>query len=72
MPPNVVRVDIPGSRYSHYHFDSLKHGDLLEVKSKLGALEMFRRWKKTKGRRARLITHREYPNVLIFIDESIV
>jgi hypothetical protein len=42
------------------------------VESKPGALEMFRRWKKAKGRRARLISSHEFPNVLIFIDESIV
>jgi hypothetical protein len=69
MSPTIVRVDTSGSRY---RFDSLKHGDLLEVKSKPGALEMFRRWKKAKGRQARLIPSHEFPNVLIFIDESIV
>jgi hypothetical protein len=69
MSPNIVRVDTTASRY---RFDSLKHGDLLEVNSKSGALEMFRRWKKAKGRQARLIPSQQFPNMLVFIDESIV
>ena len=70
MRPNVVRVDTTRSRYS---FDTLKHGDMLEVRSKSGALEMFRRWKKaSKLNRGRLLPSRESPNILIFIDDSLV
>jgi hypothetical protein len=69
MTVNIVRVATPVSRY---HFDSLKHGDAIEVVSKPGAQEMFRRWKKAKGRRGRLVPSREFPNLLFFIDETII
>lgn len=69
MPQNFVRVD---TKYSRYRFDSLKHGDKIEVSSRLGAREMFRRWKKARGRQARLIASLDYPNVFTFIDESLV
>ena len=69
MPLNIRRVDTSTSRY---RFDSLKHGDAIEVASKAGAQEMLRRWKRATGRRARLVPSRDFPNVLFFIDETIV
>lgn len=69
MPPRTMRVD---TRTSHYRFDELKHGDALEVNSIKGAMEMFRRWKKTKGRRGRLIPSRDAFNTLFFIEDDIV
>lgn len=69
MPTNILRVD---TRSSRYRFDLLKHGDVLEVTSVAGAMEMFRRWKKTKGRRGRLITSRDSSNTLFFIDDEVV
>ena len=68
MPVNIVRVDTSASRY---RFDSLKHGDALEVVSKAGAQEMFRRWKKAKGRRGRLVPSRDNENLLFFIDDDV-
>jgi hypothetical protein len=67
MSPSIRRVDTTAS---HYRFDSLRHGDAIEVTSKSGALEMFRRWKKLKGRRGRLVSSRDYANVLFFIDDD--
>jgi hypothetical protein len=67
MPPNVLRIDTRGSRY---RFDTLKHGDAIEVTSIPGAMEMFRRWKKAKGRRGRLIPSRGSLNTLFFIDDD--
>jgi hypothetical protein len=74
MPPTTLRVD---TRRSRYDFDSLKHGDSIEVTSVAGAMEMFRRWKKAvKGRRGRLVlSHyrdRDTFNTLRFIDDDIV
>jgi hypothetical protein len=69
MPPNIIRVDPSVSRY---RFDSLQHGDAIEVNSKPGAQEMFRRWKKASGRRGRLVPSRDFPRLLFFIDEQIV
>ena len=73
MPSNIFRVDTMGSRYP---FDSLKHGDTLQVNSIRGAQEMFRRWKNAKStdkrRRGRLVPSREYADVLVFIDETII
>jgi hypothetical protein len=69
MPPNILRVD---TRRSRYRFDLLKHGDALEVNSVAGAMEMFRRWKKAKGRRGRLIPSRDAFNTLFFIDDDVV
>ena len=68
MPPNTLRVD---TRRSRYHFDALKHGDVLEVTSVSGAMEMFRRWKKSKGRQARLVPSRDTLHTLIFIDDDV-
>lgn len=67
MPPNIVRVD---PRNSHYRFDLLKHGDALEVRSVSGAMEMFRRWKKSRGRRGRLVLSRDRLNTLFFLDDD--
>ena len=69
MPPNVLRVD---TRKSRYQFDALKDGDALEVTSVAGAMEMFRRWKKTKGRRGRLVRAHDARCTLVFIDDDIV
>lgn len=69
MPPNILRVD---TRKSRYHFDALKDGDVLEVTSVSGAMEMFRRWKKAKGRRGRLIPSRDTLYTLLFIDDDVV
>ena len=69
MPPTILRVD---TRSSRYRFDSLKHGDAIEVSSVPGAMEMFRRWRKAKGRRGRLIPARDSTNTLFFIDDEIV
>jgi hypothetical protein len=69
MPPKVIRVDTKTSRY---RFDQLRHGDALQVSSVAGAMEMFRRWKKTKGRRGRLIPSRDAFNTLFFIEDDIV
>ena len=67
--PNTLRVD---TRNPHYRFDELKHGDMLEVSSIRGAMEMFRRWKKAKGRRGRLIPSRETFYTLHFVEDDIV
>ena len=69
MPPNVLRVD---TRKSRYDFDSLKDGDALEVTSVSGAKETFRRWKKAKGRRARLVPSRDTITTLLFVDDDVV
>jgi hypothetical protein len=69
MSSSIRRVDTSGSRYA---FDSLRHGDAIEVASKPGAQEMFRRWKKARGRRGRLVPSREFPNLLFFLDENSV
>jgi hypothetical protein len=55
---------------SRYNFDSLRHGDAIAVRSKASCREMFRRWKKTSGRRGRLVSSREDPTLLYFIDET--
>ena len=67
--PTILRID---TRSSRYRFDSLKHGDAIEVSSVAGAMEMFRRWKKIKGRRGRLIPSRDSFNTLFFIDDDVV
>ena len=69
MQPNILRV---APHVSRYGFDSLNHGDAIEVASKASAQEMFRRWKKRTGRRGRLVALAEHPNLLFFIDQSIV
>jgi hypothetical protein len=55
-----------------YDFDAMRHGDGIEVENKKSAWEMFARWRRKTGRRARLITSRDYPNILHFIDDDIV
>jgi hypothetical protein len=69
MQPTIMRV-IP--QVSRYRFDSLRHGDAIEVASRAGAQEMFRRWKKKTGRSGRLVSIPEQPNLLFFLDQSIV
>jgi len=53
-----------------YDFDSLEHGDAISVASKASAREMFRRWKRAKGRHARLVSAKETPGLLYFLDET--
>jgi hypothetical protein len=53
-----------------YDFDSLRHGDAIWVASKPSAREMFRRWKRAKGRRGRLVSAKDNPKVLYFLDET--
>jgi hypothetical protein len=55
---------------AHYDFDLLRHGDAIEVASKPSAREMFRRWKRVNGRRGRLVSSREHPHLLFFLDET--
>ncbi|HEY1431858.1 MAG TPA: hypothetical protein VGF39_09560 [Stellaceae bacterium] len=54
-----------------YDFDKLRHGDTVPVRSKLSAQEMFRRWRRRTGRKARLVGSRDTPDVLYFIDEEV-
>ena len=53
-----------------YDFDSMQHGDAIEVASKPACREMFRRWKLARGRHGRLISSREHPRLLFFLDET--
>jgi hypothetical protein len=69
MQPNILQV---APHVSRYRFDSLKHGDAIEVASKASAQEMFRRWKKRTGRTGRLVALPEHPRLLFFLDQSIV
>jgi hypothetical protein len=69
MQPTILRVN---SRESRYRFESLRHGDAIEVASRASAQEMFRRWKKRHGRTGHLISLPDQPNLLFFIDQSIV
>ena len=55
-----------------YDFAAMRHGDAIEVQNRKAAWEMFARWRRKTGRRARLITARETPNLLYFIDDDIV
>ena len=52
-----------------YDFDAMRHGDAIEVESVSAAREMFARWRRKTGRRARLTISRDFPKLLIFIDE---
>ena len=63
--------DEPGGR-AHYNFDSLKHGDAIEVASTESAREMFRRWKRATGRPGRLVRSRLYPRLLFFVDDTAI
>jgi hypothetical protein len=70
MQPNVIRVD---TRFrSSYPFDTLKHGDIIEVDHPNSAKEVFRRWRKRSKRKAQLVTSSISPRLLHFIDESVV
>jgi hypothetical protein len=69
MQPTILRVE---PRASRYRFESLRHGDAIEVASVGSAQEMFRRWKKRTGRAGRLVALPEQPNLLFFLDQSIV
>jgi hypothetical protein len=53
-----------------YDFDSMQHGDAIEVASKPACREMFRRWKRAHGRHGRLVSSREHPSLLFFLDET--
>jgi hypothetical protein len=70
MQPNIIRVDT--SFKSPYPFDSLKHGDVIEVEHPTSAKEVFRRWRKLRQRQAQLIQSLTSPRLLFFIDEQIV
>ena len=70
MQPNIFRVDT--SFRSSYPFDSLKHGDVIEVERPDSAREVFRRWRKLRQRKAQLVSSLSSPRFLFFIDEQIV
>ena len=53
-----------------YDFDTMRHGDAIDVENVNAAREMFARWRRKTGRRARLTTSREYPNRLFLIDDG--
>jgi hypothetical protein len=40
------------------------------VASKPACREMFRRWKRAHGRHGRLVSSREHPSLLFFLDET--
>ena len=65
--PRIVRLK---PVYRRYDFDSLKHGDAIEVESKAGAQEMLRRWRNKNGSSARLVSAIESPNLLYFLEEG--
>jgi hypothetical protein len=44
---------------------------MIEVESKSGAREMFRRWRRKTGSRARLVSATGSPNRLYFLDERL-
>ena len=69
MQPTVLHVKPAASRY---RFESLKHGDAIEVASKASTQELFRRWKKRNGRTGYLVGLREEPNLLFFLDHQVV
>jgi hypothetical protein len=70
MQPKIIRVDT--SFKSPYPFDSLKHGDVIEVEHPTSAKEVFRRWRKLRQRKAQLVSSQSFPKLLYFIDEQIV
>jgi hypothetical protein len=53
-----------------YDFDAMRHGDAIEVENTNAAREMFARWRRKTGRRARLTVSRDFPNRLFFIDDG--
>lgn len=71
MPqPQFIRVDTTFK--SAYPFDSLKHGDVIQVEHPNSAKEVFRRWRKVRQRKAQLIQSLTSPKLLFFIDEQLV
>jgi hypothetical protein len=68
--PKFIRVDTTFK--SSYPFDSLKHGDAIEVRNINSAREVFRRWRKARRRQAQLVGSLTSPRLLFFIDEQIV
>jgi hypothetical protein len=64
--PRVIRMMVRPL----YDFDSLHHGDAIDVESKAGAQEMLRRWRNKTGRRAQLVSIRGLPNRLYFLDQG--
>jgi hypothetical protein len=55
-----------------YDYDAMRHGDIIEVENVNAAREMFSRWRRKTGRRARLVASRDYYNRLFFFDDDIV
>jgi hypothetical protein len=69
--PVIHRTNLsPGKRKGRYNFDALKHGDAIEVANKDSAQLMFTRWKRAKGRAARLVSSTRYPRILYFLDDT--
>lgn len=68
--PNIIRVDTTFK--SAYPFDSLKHGDAIQVEHPNSAKEVFRRWRKLRERKAQLVSSLTSPKLLFFIDEQLV
>ena len=48
----------------------MQHGDAIEVENLNAAREMFARWRRKTGRRARLTVSRDFPKRLFFIDDG--
>lgn len=69
MTPTIIRIKKSSSKY---RFDTLKHGDVIEVEHPTSAKEVFRRWRKRHARTAQLIQSQISPKLLIFIDEQLV
>jgi hypothetical protein len=65
--PRIVRMK---PFHPRYDFNTLKHGDAIEVASKASAREMFRRWRRKTGSCARLVSAIESPNRLYFLDKG--
>ena len=53
-----------------YDFDAMRHGDAIDVENPNAAREMFARWRRKTGRRARLTVSRDFPKRLFFIDDG--
>lgn len=53
-----------------YDFDAMRHGDAIDVESVNAAREMFARWRRKTGRRARLTSSRDFPGRLFFIEDG--
>jgi hypothetical protein len=64
-------LKLPDPKEPKYPFDSLEHGDAIEVESIPGAREMFRRWREKTGRRQTKLISNKVPgfeHYLFFID----